>query len=142
MPDAPNCISTDAASADVSSTELVHKLVGSGHPVPQLPLLQGLLRRARLLPRNQQRLTVLDGCSGVLRSGRLTLLLGPPASGKTTLLKALAGKLGGGALEVSLSARSNVRCAHKLTPLAAASAIYGEPTGCCGNEAVGSVGSG
>jgi len=89
----------------------VCKLVGSGHPVPQLPLLQGLLRRARLLPRNQQRLTVLSGCSGVLRPGRLTLLLGPPASGKTTLLKALAGKLGGGALEVSLSARSNVQCA-------------------------------
>jgi ABC-type multidrug transport system ATPase subunit len=43
---------------------------------------------------------VLAGCSGTLRPGRLTLLLGPPASGKTTLLKALAGKLKGGSLQV------------------------------------------
>lgn len=54
---------------------------------------QGWLRGLRLLPRNAQQLQVLDGCSGVLRPGRLTLLLGPPASGKTSLLKALAGKL-------------------------------------------------
>ena len=37
---------------------------------------QGWLRTLRLLPRNAQRLTVLDGCSGMLRPGRLTLLLG------------------------------------------------------------------
>ena len=62
--------------------------------------LQGCLRRLRLLPQNKQRLTVLAGCSGTLKPGRLTLLLGPPASGKTTLLKALAGKLKGGSLQV------------------------------------------
>ena len=69
--------------------------------------LQGCLRRLRLLPQNKQRLTVLAGCSGTLRPGRLTLLLGPPASGKTTLLKALAGKLKGGSLQVP---RVNVVC--------------------------------
>jgi ABC-type uncharacterized transport system ATPase subunit len=63
-------------------------------------VLQGCLRRLRLLPQNKQRLTVLAGCSGALKPGRLTLLLGPPASGKTTLLKALAGKLKGGSLQV------------------------------------------
>ncbi len=56
-----------------------------------------------MLPRNVQRLQVLDGCSGVLLPGRLTLLLGPPASGKTSLLKALAGKLDSCNLEVRLA---------------------------------------
>ncbi|WVZ88193.1 hypothetical protein U9M48_034740 [Paspalum notatum var. saurae] len=35
---------------------------------------------------------ILDGVSGVLKPSRLTLLLGPPGCGKTTLLKVLAGK--------------------------------------------------
>jgi ABC-type multidrug transport system ATPase subunit len=38
-------------------------------------------------------LTILDNVSGIIKPGRLTLLLGPPSSGKTTLLLALAGKL-------------------------------------------------
>jgi ABC-type multidrug transport system ATPase subunit len=38
-------------------------------------------------------LHILKDVSGVIRPSRMTLLLGPPASGKTTLLLALAGKL-------------------------------------------------
>ncbi|KAJ4751592.1 Pleiotropic drug resistance subfamily G protein [Rhynchospora pubera] len=38
-------------------------------------------------------LTILDNVSGVIKPGRMTLLLGPPASGKSTLLRALSGKL-------------------------------------------------
>ncbi|CAE5962645.1 unnamed protein product [Arabidopsis arenosa] len=38
-------------------------------------------------------LTILKDISGVIKPGRMTLLLGPPSSGKTTLLLALAGKL-------------------------------------------------
>ncbi|CAI7790247.1 unnamed protein product [Closterium sp. NIES-53] len=34
---------------------------------------------------------ILHGCSGVLRPGRMTLLLGPPGAGKSTLMQALAG---------------------------------------------------
>lgn len=41
----------------------------------------------------RQRLHILDDVSGVLQPGRMTLLLGPPSSGKSTLLKALAGLL-------------------------------------------------
>ena len=37
--------------------------------------------------------TVLDGATGVLQPGRLTLLLGPPGSGKSILQAALAGRL-------------------------------------------------
>ncbi|MBA0774776.1 hypothetical protein Gotri_009963, partial [Gossypium trilobum] len=38
-------------------------------------------------------LTILKDASGVIKPSRMTLLLGPPSSGKTTLLLALAGKL-------------------------------------------------
>ncbi|KAK8943596.1 Pleiotropic drug resistance protein 12 [Platanthera guangdongensis] len=38
-------------------------------------------------------LTILQEASGVIRPSRMTLLLGPPSSGKTTLMLALAGKL-------------------------------------------------
>mmetsp|Transcript_41239 Transcript_41239/g.123098 ORF Transcript_41239/g.123098 Transcript_41239/m.123098 type:complete len:267 (-) Transcript_41239:893-1693(-) len=38
-------------------------------------------------------LKLLDGVSGVLKPGRLTLLLGPPACGKSTFLQVLGGHL-------------------------------------------------
>lgn len=38
-------------------------------------------------------LTILKDVSGIVKPSRMTLLLGPPSSGKTTLLLALAGKL-------------------------------------------------
>ncbi|XP_073109550.1 ABC transporter G family member 42-like [Elaeis guineensis] len=38
-------------------------------------------------------LTILKDASGIIQPSRMTLLLGPPSSGKTTLLLALAGKL-------------------------------------------------
>uniref|UniRef100_A0A1D1YG49 Pleiotropic drug resistance protein 12 n=3 Tax=Anthurium amnicola TaxID=1678845 RepID=A0A1D1YG49_9ARAE len=38
-------------------------------------------------------LTILRDASGVIKPSRMTLLLGPPSSGKTTLLLALAGRL-------------------------------------------------
>lgn len=39
-------------------------------------------------------LTLVDGISGILKPGRMTLLLGPPSSGKSSFMKALAGRLG------------------------------------------------
>ncbi|GER52403.1 pleiotropic drug resistance transporter 5 [Striga asiatica] len=39
------------------------------------------------------KLTILKDASGIIKPSRMTLLLGPPSSGKTTLLLALAGKL-------------------------------------------------
>ncbi|KAK4765391.1 hypothetical protein SAY86_026481 [Trapa natans] len=39
------------------------------------------------------KLTILNDVSGIVKPSRMALLLGPPSSGKTTLLLALAGKL-------------------------------------------------
>ena len=63
--------------------------------------VQWTLQALRIVRPSQRKFKVLDGMSGVLLPGRLTLLLGPPSCGKTTLLKALAGKLGTSALKVS-----------------------------------------
>ncbi|KAJ4842239.1 hypothetical protein Tsubulata_045945 [Turnera subulata] len=41
----------------------------------------------------KRKLTILKDVSGIIKPSRMTLLLGPPSSGKTTLLLALAGKL-------------------------------------------------
>ncbi|KAL3676895.1 hypothetical protein R1sor_026843 [Riccia sorocarpa] len=38
-------------------------------------------------------MTILQNVSGIIRPGRMTLLLGPPSSGKSSLLLALAGRL-------------------------------------------------
>ncbi|MED6142825.1 transcription factor [Stylosanthes scabra] len=55
-------------------------------------IVEGLLNSSRLLGK-RQRINILQGVSGIIKPARLTLLLGPPSSGKTTLLLALAGKL-------------------------------------------------
>ena len=62
--------------------------------------LQYVLQKAYILRPDKRRLVILDKISGVLKPGRLTLLLGPPSSGKSTLLKALSGTLQHSGLKV------------------------------------------
>ncbi|KAL1300995.1 hypothetical protein AAHE18_18G221300 [Arachis hypogaea] len=57
-------------------------------------LLEGFLNSLCLLPSRKKPFTVLHDVSGIIKPRRMTLLLGPPSSGKTTLLLALAGRLG------------------------------------------------
>ncbi len=74
------------------------QLTVGNHTFRQAPLVAaGLMRDTR------QRLRILERCSGRLEPGRLTLLLGAPASGKSTLLHALAGALQGSALTARTS---------------------------------------
>jgi len=56
-------------------------------------LLQSIGNALHIIPSRKQPMTVLHDVSGIVKPRRMTLLLGPPGSGKTSLLLALAGKL-------------------------------------------------
>ncbi|CAL5199946.1 unnamed protein product [Lathyrus oleraceus] len=71
--------------------------VGS-RALPTLPnvalnMLESSLRIFGISATKTTKLTILKNVSGIIKPSRMTLLLGPPSSGKTTLLLALAGKL-------------------------------------------------
>ncbi|GAB2224811.1 hypothetical protein Drorol1_Dr00005588 [Drosera rotundifolia] len=53
----------------------------------------GTLNNLHVLSSRKKHLKILHDVSGIIKPNRTTLLLGPPSSGKTTLLLALAGKL-------------------------------------------------
>ncbi|XP_058002029.1 pleiotropic drug resistance protein 1-like isoform X6 [Hevea brasiliensis] len=57
-------------------------------------MFEGFLNYLHVLPSRKKPLSILNDVSGIIKPRRMTLLLGPPSSGKTTLLLALAGKLG------------------------------------------------
>ncbi|XP_050366567.1 pleiotropic drug resistance protein 1-like [Argentina anserina] len=57
-------------------------------------MLQGWLHYLHIFPSRKASLIILQNVSGIIKPQRMTLLLGPPSSGKTTLLLALAGRLG------------------------------------------------
>ncbi|XP_030971325.1 pleiotropic drug resistance protein 1-like [Quercus lobata] len=56
-------------------------------------ILEDVLSYVHILPSKKKHLSILQDVSGIVKPGRMALLLGPPSSGKTTLLLALAGKL-------------------------------------------------
>ncbi|XP_071722010.1 pleiotropic drug resistance protein 1-like isoform X2 [Rutidosis leptorrhynchoides] len=56
-------------------------------------MVEGLLQALHLYSSQKRHLNILQGISGRIKPSRLTLLLGPPGSGKTTFLLALAGRL-------------------------------------------------
>ncbi|KAH7542900.1 hypothetical protein FEM48_Zijuj02G0124200 [Ziziphus jujuba var. spinosa] len=72
--------------------EVVH-----GKPLPTLwNSLKSTLSGFAKVPGSGSRkakITIINDASGVIKPGRLTLLLGPPGCGKTSLLKALSGNL-------------------------------------------------
>ncbi|MBA0695700.1 hypothetical protein Goari_002310, partial [Gossypium aridum] len=63
-------------------------LVNSAQNIAELALAMLGIRLS-----NPTKLNILKDISGIIKPSRMTLLLGPPSSGKTTLLLALAGKL-------------------------------------------------
>ncbi|XP_077211687.1 pleiotropic drug resistance protein TUR2-like [Tasmannia lanceolata] len=56
-------------------------------------IVEDLLNTLHILPSRKVPFSILHDISGIIRPCRMTLLLGPPGSGKTTFLLALAGKL-------------------------------------------------
>lgn len=66
-------------------------------------ILEGVLEILHLSPSKKTKFTILKDVSGLIKPSRITLLLGPPGCGKTTLLLALAGKL-----DPTLETRGNI----------------------------------
>ncbi|XP_051146777.1 pleiotropic drug resistance protein 3-like [Andrographis paniculata] len=68
-----------------------------GKPLPtlwnSLKSLISNITRLPGLPRKETHISIINDVNGIIKPGRLTLLLGPPGCGKTTLLKALSGNL-------------------------------------------------
>ncbi|KAM3735911.1 hypothetical protein ACB098_10G123200 [Castanea mollissima] len=54
---------------------------------------EGLSNYFHIIQGRKKPFSILRDVSGIIKPGRMTLLLGPPSSGKTTLLLALAGRL-------------------------------------------------
>ncbi|KMS96494.1 hypothetical protein BVRB_9g224870 [Beta vulgaris subsp. vulgaris] len=66
--------------------------------LPTLPnaarnFAEGILSMIGIRLAEKKKLTILNDISGIVKPSRMCLLLGPPSSGKTTLLLAFAGKL-------------------------------------------------
>ncbi|KAJ1289317.1 hypothetical protein BS78_02G155000 [Paspalum vaginatum] len=56
-------------------------------------VLEGIASALHLTPSRKQKISILHNVSGIIKPHRMTLLLGPPGAGKTSLLLALAGTL-------------------------------------------------
>ncbi|XP_074572219.1 ABC transporter G family member 39-like [Curcuma longa] len=55
--------------------------------------IMDVLSYLHIVPTGKRQISILHDISGIIRPCRMTLLLGPPGSGKTTMLLALSGKL-------------------------------------------------
>ncbi|KAG8056465.1 hypothetical protein GUJ93_ZPchr0002g23043 [Zizania palustris] len=64
---------------------------GEGSPEPLAEA--GLANALHITPKRKQKISILHNVSGIIKPRRMTLLLGPPGAGKTSLLLALAGAL-------------------------------------------------
>ncbi|XP_048326082.2 pleiotropic drug resistance protein 1-like [Ziziphus jujuba] len=56
-------------------------------------IVESILNTLHIAPSKKKHISILHDVNGVIKPSRLALLLGPPSSGKTTFLLALAGKL-------------------------------------------------
>ncbi|CAL0308772.1 unnamed protein product [Lupinus luteus] len=56
-------------------------------------IVESFFTSLHILKSKKKHMTILKDVSGIIKPRRMTLLLGPPSSGKTTLLLALSGKL-------------------------------------------------
>ncbi|KAK4372801.1 hypothetical protein RND71_008185 [Anisodus tanguticus] len=77
--------------------------------------VETLLNSLHILQSKKRQITILKDVSGMIKPCRMTLLLGPPSSGKTTLLLALAGKLDP-ALKVTGKVTYNGHELHEFVP--------------------------
>ncbi|KAL7594961.1 hypothetical protein Lser_V15G29884 [Lactuca serriola] len=73
--------------------------------------IENTLQFIGLAPSKKKKVKILQSISGIIKPSRMTLLLGPPGAGKTSLLLALAGKM-----DHDLKVSGNVSyCGHQLS---------------------------
>ncbi|OIS99440.1 PREDICTED: pleiotropic drug resistance protein 1-like [Nicotiana attenuata] len=77
--------------------------------------VETFLNSLHILRSKKRQITILKDVNGMIKPCRMTLLLGPPSSGKTTLLLALAGKLDS-ALKVTGKVTYNGHELHEFVP--------------------------
>ncbi|KAG6547995.1 hypothetical protein Mapa_010429 [Marchantia paleacea] len=77
--------------------------------------LDAVLTKLHIPVTKKHHVSILHDVSGIIKPSRITLLLGPPSSGKTSLLLALAGKLDKN-LKVSGDVTYNGHYLHEFTP--------------------------
>ncbi|KAL5213205.1 hypothetical protein ABZP36_024052 [Zizania latifolia] len=70
--------------------------------------VMGALSAMHIVPSGKRPISILHDVSGIIRPGRMSLLLGPPGSGKTSLLLALAGKLDSTLKAISVEGQESV----------------------------------
>ncbi|KAK9916362.1 hypothetical protein WJX75_001804 [Coccomyxa subellipsoidea] len=78
--------------------------------------LEYVLIRMHIIRVKKIRMAILNHVSTVLKPGRATLVLGPPGGGKSSLLKAMAGKLDHHNLQVSGRVSYNGHELHEFLP--------------------------
>jgi len=78
------------------------------------------LERLLGLKMERVKINILEDVSGIIKPGRLTLLLGPPGCGKSTLLRALAGKLDKSLKVQTLPFIINIRCLFSFSLIVSA----------------------
>ncbi|OVA03884.1 ABC transporter-like [Macleaya cordata] len=81
-----------------------------------LNMIESLMSSLLMYKSKKKPLRILKDVNGIIRPGRLTLLLGPPGSGKTSLLLALAGKLDKDLKKVSGSVTYNGHTMKEFVP--------------------------
>ncbi|VAI45333.1 unnamed protein product [Triticum turgidum subsp. durum] len=77
--------------------------------------IMNVLSALRIVSSGKRPISIIHDISGIVRPGRMSLLLGPPGSGKTSLLLALAGKLDS-TLKVSGRVTYNGHDMHEFVP--------------------------
>ncbi len=76
-------------------------------PEAKIPTVGSTIREILMGTGPKHRVDILKGMTGMIRPGKMTLVMGPPGAGKTVFLKALSGILSSGSAKLEGSIKYN-----------------------------------